>query len=271
MFSEQHLIEKQQKLLSGRQMFDVELTTNCNIQCYICPREKLLRKNYSMCESIFEKLCSWLPNDCDVFFAGLGEPLMHSSCASFVQRLHDSGRGTSIMTNGTLLNIKNVEEVFDSGLDKLQISIIQKNDIQRISYFTKFIPHKYKNRVVFNIIKEENMPSATNEIEILKENGWVFCEKKVHNRAGMLYDACQEKIVTTCATFFCDTFINSDGEIHVCSNDINGLYNIGTIDNMNYTELIHYKSQFFGSKKICPLCDNCNDEYRIKHFNENIL
>ena len=167
MFSEKQLIEKQQKLLLGRQMFDVELTTSCNIQCYICPRKKFLRKDHSMCESIFEKLCSWLPNVCDVFFAGFGEPLLHSSCASFVQRLHDSGRGTSIMTNGTLLNVKNIEELFDSGLDKLQISIIQKNGIQRISYFTKFIPHKYKKHVVFNIIKEENMPSATKETKIL--------------------------------------------------------------------------------------------------------
>ncbi len=268
--TEELLVEKQQHLLSGRQMFDVELTTECNKKCDICPREKLLRKKRYMNECVFDKLCSWLPNNCDVFFAGFGEPLLHKSCANYVRELHKTGRGTSIMTNGILLSEEKVVELFDAGLDKLQISIIQKNDIQRISHFTGLIPPKFKKRVFFNIIKEIDMPSAKEAIITLKENDWLFCEKLVHNRAGLLYDAYNYSQTVTCATFFCDTFINSDGEIHVCSNDINGLYNIGTIDNVSHTELIHYKTQFFGNNKICPLCDNCNDEYRIKHFNENI-
>ena len=112
MFDENVLLKKQEKLLYGRQMFDVELTTNCNKRCYLCPREKLTRTNLSMTKSTFEILLDWLPSDCDVFFAGFGEPLLNENCAAFVKALHDSGRKTSIMTNGILLSEKKNRRTF---------------------------------------------------------------------------------------------------------------------------------------------------------------
>lgn len=166
--NEQQLIEKQQKLLLSKQMFDVELTTNCNKICYCCPRKQLLRTNRTMNEETFTKLCDWLPKDCNVFFAGFGEPLLHKSCINFIQRLHNSGRGTSIMTNGLLLNSETIAKLFDSGLDKLQISIIQKTDLNQIYDFAKMILPDYKKRVVFNIIKEKEMSSA------FLENSWAL-------------------------------------------------------------------------------------------------
>ena len=265
---DEQLIERQQKLLSSKQIFDVELTTNCNKKCYCCPRDKFKRTNSTMTEETFAKLCDWLPKDCSVFFAGFGEPLLHSSCIPFIRRLHNSGRGTSIMTNGITLNSETIAKLFDSGLDKLQISIIQKTDLNQIYDFIAIILPEYKNRVIFNIIKEKEMIPAMKEIEFLTKNGWYFCEKLIHNRAGHVYDAQKNDELTTCATFFCDTFINTQGQIHVCSNDINGDYIIDSIWNMSFSELIEYKKRYFGNKEICLNCNHCNDEYRLKHFEE---
>ena len=266
MCNEQQIIEQQSRLLAGRQMFDVELTTVCNKECYVCPREKLLRKNGIMSEETFGRLTTWLPKNCDVFFAGLGEPLQHKLCISFIRLLHDSGRGTSIMTNGILLSGEKVAELFDSGLDKLQISIIQKTDLKKIQYFTTIIPPEFKSNVVFNVIREKEMSSASKELKYLDDNGWRYCEKLAHNRAGLLYNVCNKSKVVTCATFFCDTFVNCDGEIYVCSSDINGKFKIGSVYEMSFSELIEYKKHYIGNKAVCPLCRSCNDEYRLKHF-----
>lgn len=262
------LWEKQIRLLSARQMFDVELTTACNKHCYICPRDKLIRPRAMMTQAQFEALCHWLPADCDVFFAGFGEPLLHNSCVDFVRRLHDSGRGTSIMTNGKILTREKADELFIAGLDKLQISIISTTDLSLISCFELLISDQYKNRVVFNIIKESAVEDPQAELNEMRRNGWRFCIKQIHNRAGALYPADYMEELKTCGTFFCDTFIDAAGEIHVCSNDINGCNNIGNIKEVSFQNLIDLKRKFLGNKQICPLCASCVDEYRLKHFEE---
>ncbi len=259
-------IEKlQQRLLFGRQMFDVELTTDCNKKCHVCPREKLTRKRRVMATATFEFLCGWLPKDCDVFFAGLGEPLLHPDCDSFVHKLHQSGRRTSIMTNGSLISVEKLKRLFDNGLDNLQISIIQKTDFENLKKLVELIPSEFSDRVIINVIKQEKQ-SDQDVIGVICDSGFRYVEKSVHNRAGYLFEAENPYDLRTCATFFCDTFINADGEIHVCSNDINNLYKIGTIYSVDYESLVAYKTKFWGDMEICPLCSHCTDEYRMKHF-----
>lgn len=269
MCNEEDIIKQQHKLLSGRQMFDVELTTACNKQCYICPRDKMTRVGQNMSLAIFDILCNWLPKDCDVFFAGMGEPLLHKSCAEFVKKLHLSGRKTSIMTNARLLSEAKLSELFSVGLDKLQISIIYKTDMSLIPNYLSIIADNNKNNVVFNIIKDVNTEISKRELDFFQEKGLRYCIKQVHNRAGHLYTADNNMDLHTCATFFCDTFISANGEIFVCSNDINGRHSIDNIQNISFLELLEYKKKFIGNKQICSLCLQCTDEYREKHFNKN--
>lgn len=65
-----------------------------------------------------------------------------------------------------------------------------------------------------------------------------------------------------------DTFIDSFGNIQVCSNDINGENSLGNIFDTSFEELIEKKKNFFGNLEIAGLCKNCSDEYRTLHFEE---
>lgn len=266
MYDESHIIYSQIRLLSGRQMFDVELTTSCNKHCPVCPRDKMSRNGWHMSSDVFDLLCEWLPVDCDVFFAGLGEPLLHESCVVFINKLHNTGRKTSIMTNGTLLSKSKLEELFSAGLDKLQISIIQQTDMPLIPQYVRLLDDNYKSRTVFNIIAETETVEMDSSLELLQNEGIRYYVKKVHNRAGYLYPSPNPGVLQTCATFFCDTFIDAKGGIYTCSNDINGRYCIGAIDSMSFNDLLNYKKLFLGDKAVCSLCLQCTDEYRIKHF-----
>lgn len=269
MFDESHIINNQLGLLYGRQMFDVELTTRCNKRCCICPRDNLSRTGWTMSSETFDSLCNWLPADCDVFFAGLGEPLLSEACGSYINKLHRSGRRTSIVTNGILLSESKLEELFTAGLDKLQISIIQRTDMPLIPHYVQLIKGDYKDKVVFNIISETETVNQEPVIALLQKEGIRYCVKKVHNRAGYLYSAHNPSKLQTCATFFCDTFISAKGDIFVCSNDINGRFSVGTIQTMTFAELINYKRQFLGDKEVCSICQYCTDEYRVKHFKDS--
>ena len=92
----------------------------------MCPRDNFNRKNLNMSLDTFEKFYNWIPEHCDVFIAGYGEPLLNSNLPYFINKLHKKGIDVSVITNGKLLSDEKIEELFDNGLDRLQISIILK-------------------------------------------------------------------------------------------------------------------------------------------------
>jgi organic radical activating enzyme len=264
--NENQIIISQFKLLNGRQLFDLEITTRCNKQCYICPRDNFQRKNKDMSFVTFEKIVEWLPTDCDVFFAGYGEPLLHKDYLLFVQQLHTKGVGVSLLTNGKLLTAKKIQELFDVGLDRLQISILLKNELNEIEKYVKMTNSNQSSKIRFNLMYDYSVTKPFAITEELQSKGFEVCYKLIHNRANELYDACHFNEIITCGTFFVDTYIDTNGSLQICSNDINGKYNLGSIYEMSFDELRNRKKEFAGNKTIIPICEHCTDEYRLKHF-----
>ena len=57
-----------------------EITTKCNYNCIICPRDKLTRKIETMSLGLFKELLDKIMSETDQYntisFPGLGEPLL---------------------------------------------------------------------------------------------------------------------------------------------------------------------------------------------------
>ena len=267
--NEQQIINTQTALLNGRQLFDLEITTRCNKQCYCCPRQNFKRKNLDMSITTFNKVCDWLPQNCDVFFAGYGEPLLHKNCSLFVNKLSKRGVGVSILTNGKLLTTKKIVELFDAGLERLQISILQRDEINEIEKYIKLTKNISNIKIRFNIIYEEIPMLPDNIYANLVENGYEISFKKIHNRANEFFKAKNSNEIVTCGTFFITSFIDTNGSLNMCSNDINGILQFGNVIDTKFAEFQNKKRNFFGNVPISSICNYCTDEYRFKHLNIN--
>lgn len=267
--NEQQIRRSQIKLLNGRQLFDIELTTRCNKHCYCCPRQNLKRKNRDMSISIFDKVCDWLPQNCDVIFAGFGEPLLHKDCALFVNKLSKKSVGVSILTNGKLLTTKKTIELFDAGLERLQISILQRDETNEIAKYIEMTKNIDNIKIRFNIIYETTPMLPDNIYADLLENNYEIFFKKIHNRANKLYKDRNSNEIITCGTFFIDSFIDTNGLLILCCNDINGNNSFGNVTEISFVELQNKKREFLGNTPISSICDCCTDEYRFKHLNFN--
>lgn len=246
-------------------MFDIEITSNCNKSCRICPRDRFLRNGRTMRDDTFGLLLSWLPTDCDIMLAGFGEPLLNPHCAGYVRRLTDTGRSCTILTNGKKLTGSLVDQLFDCGLNKLQISILPDEGMDQILKFVPIIKPGLRSRVCFNVIIGNPDLHIVNTSEVL-DLGFLIDFKKVHNRAGALCPGIPSSDLKTCGTYFSVSFISADGDIFNCSNDINGQYPISNIRDMSFGKLLEYKSRMLGNKPVCNLCYNCTDEYRVINF-----
>jgi MoaA/NifB/PqqE/SkfB family radical SAM enzyme len=81
--------QREMELLHSEPIFDIELSSKCNINCVMCPRTKIRRKLEIMSLTSIKVLIDWLPNNAKAMLCGLGEPLLNkdiffliSSCNS---------------------------------------------------------------------------------------------------------------------------------------------------------------------------------------------
>jgi hypothetical protein len=213
----------------------------------------------------FEKVCEWLPVNCDVFFAGYGEPLLHKNLLLFISRLSKKGLGVSLLTNGKLLTAEKINQLFEAGLERLQISILLCNEVADILKYANMANNPI-GKIRFNLMYDKSIPIPFPLIDELQVKGFEFFHKQIHNRAGELFPAIHNNKIISCSTFFIDTYINTNGSLQICSNDINGKYNLGIVFDMTFEDYIEKKKQYFGNKQIIPICEHCTDEYRLKHF-----
>lgn len=266
--TETEIIKIQEKLLSERPVFGLEIITKCNKHCYMCPRDNFKRKNQMMSWETFDRLCSWLPKDCDVFFAGYGEPLLHPDCLKFVQKFAERGNETSVMTNGKLLSPQKITDLFNHGLDRLQISIVLKDGIEQLCQFVEMSLPSQAPKIEFNVLYEEGMTTECDLVASIREKGFIVRFKLIHNRGNELYYTDWTSDIKTCGSFFILGNIDTDGNLNICSQDINGKYDFGSIFNTTFDEYMAYKRKFIGNKTIIPICEHCNDEYRIIHLHK---
>lgn len=274
MLNKELILAKQQALISGKQLFDIELSTRCNKVCSACPRKALTRKLSDMPPEIFDKLSAWLPNNCYVMFAGFGEPILNPNIYSYIKQLKVKSPdiSVSLYTNGLFLNSDVIKKLFDSGLDLIQLSIVDKSElclalkILKIINALGYLKNIRVNMLYSNEYKKLNLLKEIDKS--FRKYPVLFCLKQIHSKGGSLYDFNYCGEIKTCGTFFMDTFIDLDGNIQICSNDINGKNRIGNIQNMSFKELIEKKKSYFGNKQIAEICKNCSDEYRELHFQE---
>lgn len=106
-----------------------DTTYRCNLKCVTCPiwqdvpvkkdREAELTKD-EIC-SIVDDACRNIPDLCIRFMGG--EPLLRPDIPEIVAYVKQKGIRTEIVTNGTLISEAMAEQLVESGLDNLRISV----------------------------------------------------------------------------------------------------------------------------------------------------
>ncbi len=105
----------------------LEVTTKCNYDCIICPREKLTRKKETMSFDLFKMLFDKIKSESSQYdtltFPGLGEPLMDETLDDKIIYAKKHGYTVLMLTNGSLLTVERFKRLEDIGLDSIRVSI----------------------------------------------------------------------------------------------------------------------------------------------------
>ncbi len=106
--------------------FALELAAVCNLACVMCPVPTTSRKRRLMDEALFRKAVDEVASETGfvLFPQGFGEPMLHPKWAELLSHAKAKGIGPIVvLTNGTLLDERNVARLLDLDLDALVVSI----------------------------------------------------------------------------------------------------------------------------------------------------
>jgi len=128
----------------------LEITNRCNLLCETCPRTfEELEPPADMSWALFTRIVDQVPNIARVVLHGVGEPMLVRDLPRMVRYLKDRGTYVLFNTNGTLLQPRKFQELIDTGLDELRVSL---DAADRASYL-RVRGKDFFNRIVRDVGK----------------------------------------------------------------------------------------------------------------------
>ena len=145
----------------------LEVTNRCNLLCETCPRTfEALEPPQDMSWELFTKIVDQVPNVARVVLHGVGEPMLVKELPRMIRYLKARGIYVLFNTNGTLLAPRKRQEIIDTGLDELRVSL----DAAEAASFLKVRGKDMFDRIVRNISEftalQRNTGAATPRVSL---------------------------------------------------------------------------------------------------------
>lgn len=102
-------------------LIQIEPTTRCNFTCSFCSGRHLEQRDLEL--TTYEKLLTQVKGVAYIELQGEGEPFLHPGIYEMIRCAKKKEIQVCTITNGSLLTSANVENILDSGLDSLNISL----------------------------------------------------------------------------------------------------------------------------------------------------
>jgi MoaA/NifB/PqqE/SkfB family radical SAM enzyme len=255
--------------LYGLTTVNVELTSRCNKNCWMCGRRRVdkefpeIAMNYGdMDFNLVKEIAMQLPPNIVVQLHNNGEPLLYprfrDAALLFEQQIK------CIDTNGKLL-LEKAEELIGT-IDTMAISVIERDGEADEQYeiIAKFLEIK-KDRKPFTLLR------INGEVDTARYEkfGLVMAHRILHSALGSFNYAQRNPTIPEigiCLDFLNHIAINKDGEASICVRfDPKRLGVIGNINKNSLSEIwngerrmawLDYHKQ--GKRDSIPLCSYCH-------------
>ena len=136
----------------------LEVTNRCNLLCETFPRTfEALEPPQDMSMDLFRHIVDQVPGVRRVVLHGVGEPMLVKHLPDMVRYLKARGTHVLFNTNGTLLAPRKHQEIIDTSLDELRVSL----DAAEAATFLKVRGKDMFDRIVRNVSAFTNLQAAT--------------------------------------------------------------------------------------------------------------
>jgi radical SAM protein with 4Fe4S-binding SPASM domain len=115
---------RQERCLGFAEIYNLESTNICPMDCKMCPRRNMTRDLGYMKFPLFQKIIDQTKGYTEILWLDhFGDPLFNPQLKQMVSYAKSIGIETRISTNPTSLSPKKVKELMDTGLDRILLSL----------------------------------------------------------------------------------------------------------------------------------------------------
>ena len=264
----------------------IEISTLCNYGCIFCPHKTTFwRKKTVMDNELFiyiiDKLQQELPQIDTITLTGMGEVLTDPSAIEKIRACKTRGFKVNILTNGSLLDEKIIDEILALGVDTIRISLhtldhVQyekitgsKKHSQVLKMIQYIIDHKHNTKLIISCdIIDINKSNVDELIRIYKNTADILEIWKPHNWSNWGNYRNGERKKQSCGRPRHGPIqIQIDGTINMCCFDYNGKLEIGDLKTQTIKEI--FSSERFKTIEAFHkweennhlLCNTCDQLY----------
>jgi len=243
---------------------EVEISESgiCNRKCSFCPRSD---PNYPdinefISEKLHKKLCdelSELNYSGLIIYSGFVEPMLDKNIYNLVNyaKSKNPKARVEIITNGDVLNKPRLKKIFDSGLDRLQISLYDGEDqfekLQKLGKNLELNDFQY-------VLRKRYLPEEKN------------FGITISNRGGMLTNSLykipprKEPLKEKCFYPSYKFFLDYNGDVLMCSHDWGKKNILGNLNKQSLKDIWLSEKAMTARKKLnnfdrslspCNVCD----------------
>ena len=275
--------------LLGIRIFDVEVSSRCNLHCRFCPRDKIPSTGL-MSEKTFGRFLDAVPlkSTDSLAFVGMGEPTLNPRLPDFIQQAKARYPKvvTWVTTNGTTLTKGMVERLAGAGLDILDVSF---KGVDRATYEAQMRGACYqaslenvegaarlidgmglRTKLQVNFVVTKENRSGVKAVKAFWRRRGVenFRIQRMHSRGGtvalkdMNGEGGRGLGGRGCVVFDTMTFVAWDGKVYYCSHDAGRRHPIGDIHTDSLQAIRARKRAIRRQGAWTEVCAGCTDPLR---------
>ncbi len=269
-----------------------EVTTRCNYNCIICPRERLTRKKQTMSFELFKMLFDKINQETNQYniitFPGMGEPLLDKTLNKKIKYAKNRNYHVLILTNASLLSVERFRELEELGVDSIRVSFygntpqsyasvhgikdktLFKKNRDSLTAICKIKKHT-RILLTYNTVQNNNDSDVNSWIAYWQDRADLLEVWRPHNWVnGKTYRSVQQSKLKTCGRPFKTPLqIQVDGTVNMCCFDFDGKLLLGDLKKQSLKEIFespmfkkieqrHRTGDFENSGLICENCDQRN-------------
>ena len=201
-------------------IIEISDSGTCNRSCVFCPRSdpdwisKFDKKEFIKTE-LHEKICKEL-SEYDykgmVLYSGFNEPMLNKKCYENIARTkrYLPKAKIELITNGDVLNLKNIAKLFDAGLSTLLISVYDgpedMDKFKKMCQDAKLNPDQY-------VIRNRYLPPEKDYGITISNRGGLM------ENAGHSIKSLKKSLNAPCYYPSYNFFIDYNGDVFMCSHD----------------------------------------------------
>lgn len=273
----------------------LEMTSRCNLNCYMCPRQHLTRECKDMETELFKKCI----DEMDKFgidglwIYNIGESILHPDFPELLNYVSQKKNLGSIWhsSNGQELNEKFSKQIIESNIKYMNLSVNaitprtysiispDGNWEKMISNFNQFMELKRAmgKRTPFSRVQiidqecasqeiDQFIANYTNSADIISVNLLEAFSKNIDQNVHYAKKRLRPEKKTCHRVRRKDLFIFSNGETTFCDTDFNGIFSMGNVrestiyeiwNSNQREEIIRLEAE--GKLEEVELCKNCLD------------